>query len=87
MEWAYTQCQPVFAMLEFHMKHRFHDSTVVHLCRALPGLNSAGVGLIVASVFQLGLKIRTLSPFPEASVCIGELRLAGCLPVPASSAL
>eukprot|EP00891_Asterochloris_glomerata_P000418 jgi/Astpho2/418/e_gw1.00011.213.1_t len=55
--------------------------------RALPGLNSAGVGLIVASVFQLGLKIRTLSPFPEASVCIGELRLAGCLPVPASSAL
>ena len=46
---------------------------MVHLCRALPGLNSAGVGLIVASVFQLGLKIRTLSPFPEASVCIGEL--------------
>ena len=52
---------------------------MVHLCRALPGLNSAGVGLIVASVFQLGLKIRTLSPFPEASVCIGELRWAGCL--------
>ena len=41
-------------------------------CRALPGINSAAVGLIVAAVFQLGLKILSQSPFMAATLCIGE---------------
>ena len=41
-------------------------------CRALPGVNAAAVGLIVAAVFQLGMKVHGNSPIPEASVCIGE---------------
>lgn len=41
-------------------------------CRALPGVNAAAVGLIVAAVFQLGLKVRANSPFPNATICIGE---------------
>ena len=41
--------------------------------RALPGLNSAAVGLIVASVFQLSLNAYATSPFPHASICIGIL--------------
>lgn len=39
--------------------------------RALPGLNSAAVGLIIASVFQLTLNAYSSSPFPKTSVCIG----------------
>lgn len=41
--------------------------------RALPGLNAAAVGLIVASVFQLTLSAWTTSPFPTTSICIGML--------------
>jgi chromate transport protein ChrA len=40
--------------------------------RALPGLNAAAVGLIVAAVFQLGLQIYNNSPFPNATLCIGQ---------------
>ncbi|GAB4823068.1 hypothetical protein N2152v2_010114 [Parachlorella kessleri] len=39
--------------------------------RALPGLNSAAVGLIVTSVFQLTLSAFGNSPFPHASISIG----------------
>eukprot|EP00240_Pyramimonas_obovata_P001353 CAMPEP_0118932580 /NCGR_PEP_ID=MMETSP1169-20130426/10506_1 /TAXON_ID=36882 /ORGANISM="Pyramimonas obovata, Strain CCMP722" /LENGTH=429 /DNA_ID=CAMNT_0006875259 /DNA_START=139 /DNA_END=1428 /DNA_ORIENTATION=- len=38
---------------------------------ALPGLNSASVGLIVATCFQMALKVRSISPFPDASLMIG----------------
>lgn len=41
--------------------------------RALPGVNAAAVGLIVAAVFQLGMKVHSNSPIPDASICIGEL--------------
>lgn len=37
----------------------------------LPGLNSAAVGLVVAAVFQLTFKLRQISPFPDATICIG----------------
>mmetsp|Transcript_26557 Transcript_26557/g.41569 ORF Transcript_26557/g.41569 Transcript_26557/m.41569 type:complete len:297 (+) Transcript_26557:102-992(+) len=39
--------------------------------RALPGMNSAAVGLIVASVFSLYNKVRSTSPFPDTAVAIG----------------
>ena len=39
--------------------------------RALPGLNSAAVGLIITSVFQLSLNAYTSSPFPTTTICIG----------------
>lgn len=38
---------------------------------ALPGLNAASVGLIVAACFQMALKVRSISPFPDASLLIG----------------
>ena len=41
--------------------------------RALPGLNSSAVGLVVAAVFQMSFKVRDISPFKDASVCIGIL--------------
>lgn len=41
--------------------------------RALPGLNSTAVGLIVTSVFQLTLSAYDSSPFPTTSICIGML--------------
>ncbi len=44
--------------------------------RALPGLNSAAIGLIVASVFQLSLKAYVSSPFPITSICIGIISYA-----------
>ena len=44
--------------------------------RALPGLNSAAVGLIVASVFQLTLNAYSTSPFPITSICIGIIAFA-----------
>ena len=53
--------------------------------RALPGLNSAAVGLIITSVFQLTLDAYVSSPFPITSVCIGIIAY-GCtviLKVPA----
>lgn len=43
---------------------------------ALPGLNSAAVGLIISSVFQLSLNAYTSSPFPTTSICIGILAFA-----------
>ncbi|KAL0039433.1 hypothetical protein WJX79_008119 [Trebouxia sp. C0005] len=44
--------------------------------RALPGVNAAAVGLIVAAVFQLGLKVHANSPFPTATVSIGIVGFA-----------
>ena len=41
--------------------------------RALPSLNSSAVGLVVAAVFQMSFKVRDISPFKDASVCIGIL--------------
>jgi hypothetical protein len=41
--------------------------------RALPGLNSAAVGLVVAAAFQLYDTARRASPFPETSVAIGMI--------------
>ena len=38
---------------------------------ALPGLNSAAVGLIISSVFQLGTNAYVSSSFPVTSICIG----------------
>jgi chromate transporter len=39
--------------------------------RALPGLNAAAVGLVLASVFQLSLGAYSVSPFPTTSVAVG----------------
>jgi len=39
--------------------------------RALPGMNAAAVGLIVAAVFSLYDKVRQSSPFPDTAVAIG----------------
>jgi len=44
--------------------------------RALPGLNSAAVGLIISSVFQLSLNAYVSSPFPKTSICIGIIAFA-----------
>jgi len=41
--------------------------------RALPGLNAAGVGLIVTSVFSLTVGALRDSPFPQTSLCLGIL--------------
>jgi chromate transporter len=41
--------------------------------RALPGLNAAGVGLIVASVFSLSVGALRDSPFPQTALCLGIL--------------
>jgi len=38
---------------------------------ALSGLNASAVGLIVAAMFQIAFKVKSISPFPNASVCIG----------------
>lgn len=35
------------------------------------GLNAAGVGLILASVFTMIIDVYKISPFPTASLCIG----------------
>ncbi len=63
----------------------FFRTLLMHcsVCRALPGVNAAAVGLIVAAVFQLGLKVRANSPFPDATVCIGKwshLPRPSCMP-------
>lgn len=40
--------------------------------RALPGLNSAAVGLIASAVIGMVFSVTgSSSPFPKASVCIG----------------
>ncbi len=41
--------------------------------RALPGLNAAGIGLIITSVFSLTLGAMANSPFPKTSLCLGIL--------------
>lgn len=41
--------------------------------RALPGLNAAGVGLIIASVFSLALGALGVSDFKVTSLCIGVI--------------
>eukprot|EP00775_Hariotina_reticulata_P008009 gene8009-8207_t len=41
--------------------------------RALPGLNAAGVGLIVASVFSLMFGALSVSDFQKTSLCIGVI--------------
>mmetsp|Transcript_30756 Transcript_30756/g.73889 ORF Transcript_30756/g.73889 Transcript_30756/m.73889 type:complete len:571 (+) Transcript_30756:69-1781(+) len=41
--------------------------------RALPGMNAAAVGLVVAAVFSLYDKARSTSPFPDWAVAIGIL--------------
>ena len=57
--------------------------------RALPGLNSSAVGLVVAAVFQMSFKVREISPFKDASVCIGFLAFYGVhfMKVPAPLAI
>lgn len=57
--------------------------------RALPGLNSSAVGLVVAAVFQMSFKVRGISPFKDASVCIGFLAFYAVhfLKVPAPAAI
>jgi chromate transporter len=59
----------IFAVLPFWGKFRKWDVYK----RALPGLNASAVGLVVAAVFNIAFKVRSLSPFPEASVCIGVI--------------
>lgn len=44
--------------------------------RALPGLNAAAVGLVLASVFRMTIDVYSISPFPTASLCIGLLAFA-----------
>eukprot|EP00199_Chlamydomonas_sp_CCMP681_P001026 CAMPEP_0119109864 /NCGR_PEP_ID=MMETSP1180-20130426/24373_1 /TAXON_ID=3052 ORGANISM="Chlamydomonas cf sp, Strain CCMP681" /NCGR_SAMPLE_ID=MMETSP1180 /ASSEMBLY_ACC=CAM_ASM_000741 /LENGTH=522 /DNA_ID=CAMNT_0007095877 /DNA_START=95 /DNA_END=1660 /DNA_ORIENTATION=- len=39
--------------------------------RALPGMNAASVGLILASVFRMTVDVYALSPFPSSSLVIG----------------
>ncbi len=41
--------------------------------RALPGLNSSAVGLVVAAVIQMSFKVRDISSNKEASIVIGML--------------
>lgn len=40
---------------------------------ALPGMNCASVGLILAAVFNMTLDVYRLSPFPTSSLVIGLL--------------
>ena len=57
----------IFAVLPFWGKFRKWDVYK----RALPGLNASAVGLVVAAVFSIAFKVKDISPFPNASVCIG----------------
>ena len=57
----------IFAILPFWGTFRYWQL----YRRALPGLNSAAVGLIITSVFQLSLNAYTSSPFPTTTICIG----------------
>lgn len=44
--------------------------------RALPGLNSAAVGLVTSAAISLAVSLRAQSPFPNATVCIGMVVFA-----------
>ena len=57
----------IFAVLPFWGKFRKWDVYK----RVLPGLNASAVGLVVAAVFSIAFKVKDISPFPNASVCIG----------------
>ena len=57
----------IYGVLPFWGAFRTHE----WYRRALPGLNSSAVGLVVAAVFQMSFKVRELSPMPDASVVIG----------------
>ena len=59
----------IYGILPFWGAFRTHPT----YRRALPGLNSSAVGLVVAAVFQMSFKVRSLSPMPDASVVIGIL--------------
>jgi chromate transport protein ChrA len=54
----------------FCTHHLSHLVSLVFL-QALPGLNAAGVGLIVASVFSLTFGVLSVSDFKMTSLCIG----------------
>jgi chromate transporter len=54
----------IFGVLPFW--HRFRQW--VWYKRALPGLNSAAVGLVVASVLQMTQDVVGTSPFPRATL-------------------
>ena len=57
----------IFAVLPFWGKFRKWNAYK----RALPGLNASAVGLVVSAALTIALKVRALSPFPNATVCIG----------------
>ena len=59
----------IYGILPFWGAFRTHPT----YRRALPGLNASAVGLVVAAVFQMSFKVRSLSPHPDASVVIGIL--------------
>ena len=59
----------IFAVLPFWGK--FRKWRVYR--RALPGLNASAVGLVVAAAFNIAFKVKSLSPFPNATVCIGMI--------------
>ncbi|QDZ24088.1 chromate transport protein [Chloropicon primus] len=59
----------IFSVLPFWGKFR----TVPLYKRALPGINSAAVGLIVTAVFKMTFQAHENSPFPQASSAIGVL--------------
>ena len=63
----------IFAVLPFWGK--FRKWTIYK--RALPGLNASAVGLVIAAAISIVLKVRSLSPFPNATVCIGLICLFG----------
>ena len=53
------------------LRHRI--TSTLYVPQALPGMNAASVGLILASVFRMTLDVHGLSTFPAASLCIGLL--------------
>lgn len=56
----------MFAVLPFWKK--FREFQIYR--RALPGMNAAAVGLILASVFKMTVDVYGISPFPTSSLCI-----------------
>lgn len=66
-----------FSFLPFpcHHSHIIIINTKQKTHRALPGLNSAAVGLIASAVVAMIFSVTgSSSPFPKASVCIGMCR-------------
>ncbi|KAG1680569.1 hypothetical protein FOA52_015016 [Chlamydomonas sp. UWO 241] len=57
----------MFACLPFWAKFRQWQA----YRRALPGITCASTGLILASVFRMGLDVFGMSAFPKATLCIG----------------